>query len=253
MYICQVITYINNGDSMKFYKYQSCGNDFVLFLYQDVYHLDIPLLVKDVSSRHYGIGCDGVIIIKENPLEMIFFNKDGSEASMCGNGLRCFARYCIDYHLCDNQFNVLTKDGIKYIEYDSKIMMNMGKYRDYLEYNDFYFVHIGVDHIVMIDKDFSSLSIIAPKLIKQYQANINILKVIGDNHIEIRTYEKGVGLTYGCSSGACACAIIAQKLNLTSSYVQVDMLGGCVEVNVGEDIYIWGDAFYIFEGEYKKK
>ena len=93
-------------------KYHGCGNDFVIARYQDVKDIDLGELAIKACDRHTGIGADGLIIVQEDPLEMIFYNQDGSRAPMCGNGIRCFSAYCTDEKIVEkDKFTVSTLAG----------------------------------------------------------------------------------------------------------------------------------------------
>lgn len=234
---------------MKFYKYQSCGNDFVIIMSTSIQNL--TSFIRTISDRHYGIGCDGVIFINEHPLEMIYYNSDGSKAGMCGNGLRCAAQFYYNHINKKNQFSILTQDGYKDIYISNPMIhINMGTYQ-YKKYNTFYYVYIGVRHIVLIVKDLKTININKYKrLLTDY--NISFVKIISRKHISIETYERGAGHTLGCSTGACACAIVTNKMNYTDNTLRADMRGGSVNITVDDHIYISGKAYEVYWGELKE-
>ena len=100
---------------MKIEKMHGCGNDFCILEYEN--NIDYSSLAMTLCNRKIGIGSDGMIVVKQNPLEMLFFNADGSKAPMCGNGIRCFAKYCLEHHLIKrNKIDVLTGAGKMTIE-----------------------------------------------------------------------------------------------------------------------------------------
>ncbi|MDE7385451.1 MAG: diaminopimelate epimerase, partial [Anaeroplasmataceae bacterium] len=115
---------------MEFYKMHGCGNDFCIIEYEP--NVEYSTLAKELCDRRFGIGADGLIIVKTNPLEMIFYNQDGSRASMCGNGIRCFARYVYEKRIVTTkQFDCFTLAGMMKIEITSEdpflCKIDMGK------------------------------------------------------------------------------------------------------------------------------
>ena len=118
---------------MKFEKYHGLGNDFLIT--EDLALVDNPDYIKKICNRYTGIGADGLMIVKKTPLEMIFFNQDGTRGEMCGNGIRCFSYYCYLHNIINSaKFDVLTLDGIKHLEIKSKdpfvVKVDMGKMLD---------------------------------------------------------------------------------------------------------------------------
>ena len=151
---------------MKFYKYEGCGNDFIIVLYEDIKEYDIVELCRRICHRHFGVGADGLIVLKTNPFEMIYYNKDGSLASMCGNGIRCAAQFLKDHksiNSCD--IDILTGDGIKHIHYiQNEIKVHMGNIKDIKithkiidcddQPYDIYLCYIGVNHVIYRTEHF---------------------------------------------------------------------------------------------------
>lgn len=117
---------------IRFSKYHGCGNDFVILTEEDAGGRPYAKLAKQLCHRQLGVGADGLIIVRQNPLEMIFYNSDGSRAPMCGNGLRCFAKYCCDEGICaDDAYPVKTQAGTMGVRIAGRdpflVEINMGK------------------------------------------------------------------------------------------------------------------------------
>ncbi|MBE2989457.1 diaminopimelate epimerase [Sneathia vaginalis] len=234
---------------MRFTKYQGLGNDFLI--------VDEELDEKTIiflCDRHFGVGADGVIIqeFKDNVPFMKFFNQDGSRAKMCGNGIRCYADYL--YHKNLDYTTIDTLAGLKKVEkVGSEYKVFMGKAEN-LEIKDGYYnIFTGTNHLVIIsNKGIEYLKEIGPKLQKKYDTNVNLVNILDRENIDIYTYERGVGITLACGTGACASAYVANKLNLVDKNVNVHLLGGDLKIFLtDEGIYMQGSAKKVFEGEIK--
>lgn len=252
---------------MKFYKYEGCGNDFIIVLYEDIKEYDIVELCRRICHRHYGIGADGLIVLKMNPYEMIYYNKDGSLASMCGNGIRCAAQFLKDHksiNSCD--IDILTGDGIKHIHYiQNEIKVHMGNIKDIKithkiidcddQPYDIYLCHIGVNHVIYRTEHFYNVYSLSKDISENLneEININFVMKMDDGRLKVRTYEKGAGLTLACGTGACASALVYYDLGLTDNCVDVEMLGGTLRIEIADDeLYMYGKAHKICEGEYNE-
>lgn len=242
---------------MKFTKYQGLGNDFII--------LDVDISEKEVKKlcdRHFGIGADGVIInsMKNNLPYMKFFNADGSRAKMCGNGIRCFADY-----LCNKGIdfsNIYTLAGVKTIEkIGDKYKVFMGKASEKFLNKQFlnetlHSVYTGTEHCVVLeDRNIEYVKKIGPiieneKTLFPTGTNVNFVKIEDKNNIKVYTYERGVGITLACGTGACASTYIANKLGLVNDDVTVKLLGGNLQIQLTDKgIYMIGEAKKVFEGE----
>ncbi|MDE7161777.1 MAG: diaminopimelate epimerase, partial [Anaeroplasmataceae bacterium] len=213
---------------MEFYKMHGCGNDFCIVEYQDKVAYD-KLAIR-LCDRRFGVGADGLIVVKKQPLEMIFYNQDGSRASMCGNGIRCFARYVYDKKIVSSkQFDCLTLAGIMKIEitkedpFQCKIDMGHPSFSNQMIHvsdavNSFgrlltiggyhltiYSFFIGTIHtVIFVDSLNSKLLNFAEDICKnpllKKQTNVNFVHIIDEKNIEMRTYERGVGWTLACGT-----------------------------------------------------
>ena len=264
---------------MKFTKMEGCGNDYV-YVNGFEEKIDNPNEVAiAVSDRHFGIGSDGLIII--NPSEvadfkMCMYNADGSEGKMCGNGIRCVAKYVYDFKLTDKDvITVETLSGIKTLKLNVEngkvktVRVNMGapilecdkvpvKYDDEKTFN-ITCVSMGNPHTVTFINDTDNLEIekIGPKFenneIFPDKVNTEFIQIIDKKTVKMRVWERGSGETFACGTGACA-SVVASVLNrLTENKVTVKLLGGELEIEYNQDentVYMTGPARVVFTGEY---
>lgn len=275
---------------MKFTKMHGIGNDYVYVncLQEEV--KDPSETAKFVSDRHFGIGSDGLILIKPSDkadFEMEMYNSDGSRGEMCGNGIRCVAKYVYDYGLTDKtQISVDTLAGVKYLDLKVEagkvleVTVNMGEPslvpRDIpviadeekavkipLEVEgksyDMTCVSMGNPHCVLfLDEDISELDLkeIGPAFEnhKRFPERINteFINVINRNTIKMRVWERGSGETLACGTGACAAAAAAYLNGFTERKVTVKLLGGDLTIEWKEEsnlIFMTGSATTVFDGE----
>lgn len=272
---------------IKLTKMQGCGNDFVIIDYSEYEKTNMPMaeLAKKVCNRNFGVGADGLIIPKTNTKETdigwYFYNSDGSIAQMCGNGMRCFAKYVYDKGLVNKkEFSVMTGAGIikpQLLE-DGNVKVNMGtpiledekipfKGSRKLKALDREFeitpVSMGNPHCVIIGEDDPmEMALKYGPVIEKHEyfpekTNTEFVKVISTNEIDMRVYERGCGITLACGTGACASVVACVLNNLTEQTVKVNLLGGSVFVewqgnssNPTENIFLIGPANYTFTAEY---
>ena len=279
---------------LKFEKYQGAGNDFVIVSEKELIEKGIPEygeFASQVCNRHFGIGADGLIILKyvaSMPF-MFFFNADGSQAPMCGNGIRCFSHYLVNNHLVDgNEFVVKTVPGdltirVNYDEEkdDFSARVNMGKpifnikelintekeqfLREKINIDgkeiEISYIFMGTDHSVIFVNDFSDYNIdeIGEK-IENYtdlfpkKVNVNFVKVYDRKRMEVITWERGAGRTLACGTGATASAVLARTFGFVDNKVNVKVPGGqlVIEYEGGEnDAFMTGPSEKIAEGLYK--
>ncbi len=283
---------------MNFAKIQGAGNDFVLIEAGGIKR-DWSQLAMAMCNRHFGIGGDGLLLLLPSDVadfRMRIFNPDGSEAEVCGNGLRCLAKYVVDRGLANTrgqEISVETLSGINKIKLYraggklTKIQVGMGipkfgakdipvtieqregdivdiKLLDYsVTVGDkellLNFVSIGNPHAVYFWQhqisDFP-LSEIGPEVerlaIFPNRVNFEVANIISRQQIEARIWERGVGETLACGSGACAIAVVAQLKGFIDDKVDIKVLGGILSVEwdrVGE-VLLSGLAEIIFTGEW---
>lgn len=278
--------------TIKLTKMQGCGNDFVIIDYPEYEKTGLKMseLAKKVCNRNFGVGADGMIIPKLNPenkeadISWYFYNSDGSTAQMCGNGMRCFAKYCIDNKLVDKKsFSVETLAGIIKPELldNGLIKVNMGK--PILENKKIPFwsengekkltaldrefeitpVSMGNPHCVIItDENPMKLAQTYGPVIEKHEffpekTNTEFVRVKSRMEIDMRVFERGCGITLACGTGACASVVACVLNNLTENKVKVNLLGGPVFIewqgsadDKDQDIFLIGSANYSFFADY---
>lgn len=273
---------------MKFTKMHGLGNDYV---YVNCFEEKIdnpPAVARFVSDRHFGIGSDGLIMInpsKTADFEMEMYNADGSRGEMCGNGIRCVAKYVYDYGLTDKtQISVETLGGIKYLDLtveDGKVSLvkvDMGKPEleadlipiisereqvidepievDGKEYH-MTGVSMGNPHAVIYVDDVKGLDLekIGPKFENHERfpkrINTEFVHCIDRQTVEMRVWERGSGETFACGTGACAVAVSSILNNLTDTQVTVKLLGGDLQIEWDREkdrVFMTGPATVVFDG-----
>ena len=257
--------------TMRFTKMHGVGNDFLIFAPGEVEGVDLPALASKVCDRHFGVGADGILVPRHSEvadLEMFYLNSDGSASEMCGNGIRCLARYARDRGLVDDDaITVQTGAGVKKVllREDGSSRVDMGPPRlgaavD-LEGYSFLRVSMGNPHAAAFlgderEVDDLDLATVGPR-IENHPAfpdktNVEFASVRGEHEVRMRIWERGAGETLASGSGSCAVAVAAVRLGLTKSPVRVHLDGGVVEIEwSGEDepVYMSGPAEYVCEGE----
>ena len=274
---------------MEFTKMQGCGNDYV-YVNGFENKIDNPNKLSEiVSDRHFGIGSDGLIVI--NPSEkadfkMSMYNADGSEGKMCGNGIRCVAKYVYDNKMTDKTtITVETLSGIKTLELKVKndkvetVKVNMGtpillpKYVPVVSDKDkvvdepividdkeyrITCVSMGNPHAITFIENTDDLEIetIGPKFennpIFPDRVNTEFIQVLDRNTVKMRVWERGSGETFACGTGACATVVACVLNGLTDDKVTVKLLGGdlFIEYNREENtVYMTGPAKVSFTGK----
>ena len=276
---------------MKFTKMQGIGNDYVYVNCFEETVKNPAAVARYVSDRHFGIGSDGLILIKPSDIadcEMDMYNLDGSQGAMCGNGIRCVAKYVYDYGIVKKEnISVSTKSGIKYLDLtvrDGKVALvrvNMGSpvltasqipvvssteemINAPLKVNgETYYitaVSMGNPHAIVYMDDVEHLEIekIGPAFESHVffpdRVNAEFVKVIDNHTVQMRVWERGSGETLACGTGACAVAV-ASILNGHvdgTQPVTVKLLGGDLEIFWDRDdnlVYMTGPAATVFDGE----
>ena len=276
---------------MKFTKMHGSGNDYVYVNCFEETVEDPAAVARFVSDRHFGIGSDGLILIKPSEAadcEMDMYNLDGSQGAMCGNGIRCVAKYAYDYGIVHKtQISVATRSGIKYLDLTvkdgkvSQVKVNMGApiltasqipvvsekeevINEPLEVNgETYYitaVSMGNPHAIVYMTDVAHLDIekIGPSFENHVafpdRVNTEFVEVLDEHTVKMRVWERGSGETLACGTGACAVAV-ASILNERvdgDKPVTVKLLGGDLEIywNRQENlVYMTGPATTVFDGE----
>ncbi|HVN65540.1 MAG TPA: diaminopimelate epimerase [Methanomicrobiales archaeon] len=272
---------------LVFTKLQGNGNDFILI---DEYEQELlpeelkPKFASLYTDRRFGIGADGILFLSKGekaPLKMRIFNPDESEAEMCGNGIRCFAKYIVDKGYAEHvvvkeNFTVETLAGViqistKYDE-DEEFFASIGmpapkfnrseipatgegEYKEEILEYTVYAVNTGVPHAVVFVDEVGAVEMaeLAPAIRNHRTfiagANVNFVEKSGENILHIRTYERGVEAeTLSCGTGAMASAAVARKLGMVGDTVRVETVGGPLTIRLGEKNEMEGPARTVFTG-----
>lgn len=246
---------------------------------------EYPAFAQKVCDINIGVGADGLIIVREEPeLEMVFYNMDGSRAPMCGNGIRCFAYFCQEEGIREeSSYVVKTLAGDMVVEVTSRepfmAKIDMGKpvfepaaiavksenpdfLKQELEISDgsswtVNSLFMGTVHTVVFVDDYESFDIV--KVGKELcehptyteKTNVNFVRVIDENTVEMKTYERGVGMTLACGTGACATAVVASLQGLCKSPIKVILQLGSLNIELKDDgrVFMEGPSVKIAEGE----
>jgi diaminopimelate epimerase len=275
---------------MDFVKMHGAGNDYVYVdMFAQKIHLDPAELARLVSDRHFGIGSDGLIFIEPSGLadvRMRMFNADGSEAEMCGNGIRCVAKYAVDQGLAETSLSVETLRGVLRLEAFKDASGRVDRVRAGMGQPDFNpeqipveglgsaavldrsielqgrsfrisTVSMGNPHCVVfvdnvdtyaVDKDGPLLekSIYFPR-----HANIEFVEIVEQNRVKIRTWERGSGETLACGTGASAVCAVLHRLHGWNGVVRAALLGGELQLEYADNqVYMCGPAVEVYRGVY---
>ena len=274
---------------IKFTKMHGAGNDYV---YIDAINQNIEKreeLAKLVSDRHFGIGSDGLILICESKIadfRMQMFNSDGTEAEMCGNGIRCVGKFVYDKGMTKKEtVTIETLAGIKTLNFTiengkvKKVKVDMGEpifnpkeipvqseenpvknLNLKIEDKQFKFTCISTGNphaITFIKEKIENFDIHKyGKIVENLDAfpkktNVEFINIIDENNIKMRVWERGAGETLACGTGACASAVAAAINGYTQRRVNVHLLGGTLEIEWNREnnhIYMTGPAETVFEG-----
>jgi diaminopimelate epimerase len=271
---------------MLFWKMQGLGNDYIVVdsKKQRISEQQIPKLAKKLCQRRFSIGADGLLLVCPSnvaDVKMRIFNADGSEAEMCGNGIRCFSKYCYENGIVlKNAFNVETLAGIKQIwltikgseVYSVKVDMGAPNWErsalsiqgqgtfinETLEIDNKPYtitcLSMGNPHcIIFVEKvEEFPVNIIGP-IVENYKAfpyrtNVAFVQILNRNELKVRVWERGCGETLACGTGTCAAVAAANRLGRVNNNVTVHLLGGDLKVEVGKTLLLIGAAEKVFEG-----
>ena len=279
---------------INFTKMQGLGNDFICTEFENAKQYNLKIFSKFVCDRHFGIGADGLILFgksKTADFKMRIFNNDGTEAEMCGNGIRCLAKHLYEKEYTDKQeMTIETLAGIKTVKLiveNNKIMtvrINMGKpqtvvgklpiYLPQSHYNmnnickvmfrvsdkelEGIFLSVGNPHTVIKVRNVKEIPITKyGKIIENYKffpqkTNVEFVEIIDEKNIKVRVWERGVGETLACGTGAVASVYALYKEKEISNDVKVDLDGGSLRIYINsqnEEVFLEGPAINVFEGE----
>ncbi|MBI4439079.1 diaminopimelate epimerase [Candidatus Woesearchaeota archaeon] len=277
---------------MKFTKLHGAGNDYLYIdLTTNYYNFDPSELSRRMSDRHFGVGADGIILVmnrttRETDFRMRIFNADGSEAEMCGNGIRAFAKFLVDSKLTDKRrLRIETGAGVREVE----MLGSMGR-TAYVRVDmgapvlDASLIPVAAGKSPVLDNElsvggqvfrFSAVSMGNPhcviladeltdELVKGFgpkieahelfpkHTNVEFVKVRNSGEVDMRVWERGSGETLACGTGASAVAVACSLNGRTGRKVKVNVLGGVLEIEwaQGNHVFMTGPAETVFEGVY---
>ena len=275
---------------MHFTKMHGIGNDYIYINCFEEVVRDPERLALVMSRQHFGIGADGIILIEPSDTAdfgMRIFNSDGSEAEMCGNGTRCFAKYVYERGLTDKkELTLETKGGLKRLWLDveggrvGRVKVDMGTpeldprkipvdlpgemvLRHRLQImGQMWFVtcvNMGNPHAVLFVRDPEVVDVptIGPMIehhpLFPRRTNVEFVRVISRNVLQMRVWERGAGETLACGTGACAALVAAVMAGLSDRTVQIKLTGGNLELHWNADdnhVYQSGPASFVFDGDW---
>jgi diaminopimelate epimerase len=272
---------------ISFTKMHGIGNDFVMIdaLRDGAPGVDLSQLARDVNDRRFGVGGDGLILVEEGktaPFRMRMFNPDGSEAEMCGNGIRCFAKLLVDHgHASGPRVDVETAGGLMRLEILEGGMVRVDVGQAALTRGDVGMigppderlieqpvgmgfsataVRMGNPHLVIFVDDVEAvdLATIGPKLEHHdffpHRINVHFAQVVDQSHIIQRTWERGAGITLACGTGACSVGVAGVETGRSNRDVEIKLPGGRLKIEYKEDghVFMTGPAETVFVGRYER-
>lgn len=255
---------------MQFTKMHGLGNDFIIVNCLTKNQFKNPKeAAKKLCNRHFGIGADGLILVlKSNKADfkMRIFNSDGSEAEMCGNGIRCFAKYVIDKGLTNKKIlQIETLAGVKEVKKIKNLFrVDMGEPSKLREEKiklknkiiNATCLSMGNPHCVVFVDNFNFDVATIGKEIENHKlfpkrTNVEFSRIINKKEIEVVVWERGTGLTLACGTGACAVAVASSLNKKTEKNVTVKLPGGKLKIEWANNnhVYMTGPAEAVFEGK----
>ncbi|WP_066225309.1 diaminopimelate epimerase [Formosa haliotis] len=252
-----------------FYKYQGTGNDFVMIdNRENTFNKQDIALINRLCDRRFGIGADGLILLENHPevdFRMVYYNADGNESTMCGNGGRCLSQFAKDLKVIDQKGSFEAIDGMHHVEFDGDLVrLQMQDVFTVENHESYVFLNTGSPHHVQFENNIETFDIKtlgrnirngAPYY--KEGTNVNFVKKLSNNEFQVRTYERGVeDETLSCGTGVTAVAIAMHYLGETEAEtVHLKVQGGALQVsfNLSDEGYtnVWliGPAKQVFKGE----
>lgn len=253
-----------------FAKYQGTGNDFVMIdNRQNNFPKNNHTLIEKLCNRRFGIGADGLILLEndiETDFKMVYYNSDGNQSSMCGNGGRCLVAYAKSLGLIEEVTTFLAVDGLHHatILDNELVSLQMKNVSNVKVADDYVFLNTGSPHHVLMVDDIENYDVKTNGAAIRYSelygkegSNVNFVEQISERHFALRTYERGVeDETLSCGTGATAVAIAMNFIGKTNSHhIYLDVEGGKLEVsflkegNEYTNVFLKGPATFVYEGE----
>lgn len=253
-----------------FYKYQGTGNDFVMVDNRDnIFPKNNTKLVEQLCDRRFGIGADGLILLENDggtDFRMVYYNSDGNESTMCGNGGRCIVAFANALGIIDNETEFIAVDGRHHATIDENgiVSLHMKDVNTVSVYENYVFMDTGSPHHVEVVEDLAKFDVKGVGANIRYSglygdkgSNVNFVSPAGTDKFSVRTYERGVeDETLSCGTGVTAVALAMKVLgNTDANEVRLETPGGELKVSFKQngkqfkEIYLTGPADFVFKGE----
>lgn len=254
---------------LRFYKYQGTGNDFVLIDNRNsLYSALEETTIRKICDRRFGIGADGLMLLNEKEgfdFEMVYYNADGRQGSMCGNGGRCITRFAHDIGIFKTHYHFLAVDGPHEASIDENklVSLKMKNVSGIKKYGDSFVLDTGSPHLVQLTPELQEFDVVEEGKKIRYNKdfaengiNVNFVEIESDENLKVRTYERGVeNETYSCGTGVTAAALVFPHHEVGFNSINIETLGGKLTVEYQrnsegfyEDIWLKGPAEKVFEG-----
>lgn len=255
---------------IEFYKYHGTGNDFVLLdnrtnLYESITEKQVAFL----CNRHFGIGADGLMLLNIKPgfdFEMKYYNADGAEGSLCGNGGRCMVKFAAKMGIHKTNYHFLAVDGEHEaeIDLDGLVRLKMNDVNKVYSPTNYYILDTGSPHYVKHTRNVEQMDVKNGGRIIRYSKefekegiNVNFVEILDEDRIYVRTYERGVeDETMSCGTGVTAAALVSAHNDNGFNHVEVKTPGGILNVefdkrddNTFQNIWLNGPATFVFKGD----
>ena len=258
----------------NFDKYQGAGNDFIIIDDRSLsFPKDNASLINQLCNRHMGIGADGLILVQnstEGDFKMIYFNSDGNQGSLCGNGGRCVFAFARSLNIVKNEGVFEACDGLHFasMKKDNRVSLNMNDIVNITKNRDSLFINTGSPHHLELVDDISKINVNDQGAAIRYGepyldlgTNVNFIEMLKKDTFKIRTYERGVEKeTLSCGTGAVAAGVGVHYMGVTkSTNINIHALGGILKIvftsSLGRysEIKLIGPAEFIFSGNFEIK
>jgi diaminopimelate epimerase len=255
---------------IAFFKYQGTGNDFVILDNRDGMYNGLTVKqVKHICDRRFGIGADGLMLLSKKEgydFEMIYFNADGNESSMCGNGGRCLVKFAHHMGIHKSTYHFIATDGEHFadIDNDQTVRLKMKDVTEVEEHSTYAVLNTGSPHFVKFATNVKDVDVVETgreirysKEFKVEGVNVNFVESIDEDSIYVRTYERGVeDETMSCGTGVTAAALMSAHNEKGFNRVEVQTPGGHLSVEFDknddehfENIWLCGPAEFVYQGE----
>lgn len=255
---------------LDFYKYQGTGNDFVMIDNRSLFFpKEDVALIERLCDRRFGIGADGLILLendKDTDFRMVYYNSDGNESSMCGNGGRCLVAFAKQLNVIDNATTFIATDGLHHatVAEDGLVSLQMIDVNELKITPEFSFLNTGSPHHVQIVDDLENYNVKENGAAIRYSdlygkagSNVNFVSQINEDTFAVRTYERGVeDETLACGTGVTAVAIAMNATGVTyANAIHLNVEGGKLEVSFNQvgsqytNVFLKGPAKFVFKGQ----